>query len=851
MSEANARIVIDRKLRDAHWVLPGDEGVTNVDTEMQNQAGFADYVLKDSDDFPICVVEAKKELISPLVGKEQARGYAEALNCRFVILTNSVQHYLWDIEQGSPNIIDVFPSLEQLELRKSNFNPPRQEVEEVGVDYVAQTQMKGFDKNPDYLDESRRQDFLRRNKLRLLRKYQLEAVLAIQRGIATGKDRFLLEMATGTGKTLTSSAIIKMFLRLYGVKRVLFLVDRLELETQAKKEFDEVLKNDFRTVIWKTNQDDWVSAEIVVSTVQSFIKNNKYKRIFRPDHFGLVISDEAHRSLGLTGRKVFEYFIGFKLGLTATPKDYLKAVDIHSSYSEDPRSIERRMMLDTYTTFGCESGEPTYRYSLIDGVRDGFLINPHVLDARTDVTTELLSSKGYDFVGVDEDGNEVEGTAKRSQFEKSFFSERTNMVFCAEFLKRAMRDPYTSEIGKTLIFCVSQNHAAKITQILNVMADELYPGKYSSDFAVQVTSHVTNSQGMTIDFRNNNLNGRSNSNPHYQTSKTRVCVTVGMMTTGYDCTDILNICMMRPVMSPSEFIQMKGRGTRKCDFSEGWISEQEIDRSIDPNKKVFYLFDFFANYEYFEKDFDYGEIVKLPTESGGGDNPIPKPSNGNVTIDITDVLKELTVTPIDGGGMVIDRVVDRFSRVATDDSELRDLVQKQDFESARKHIEKHHLEELLNPITVSSFEIPKIPDDWGEDNESERHNVTVDNLLEQIREDMRFDRDVDLSEMLLLMFGHINKIPTQQDCLDDEFDRFDEIELPEEGYFESAKRVFEAYAVDNNFRETIDAGRYADLATHPVFEAFSNLPKQLRINIPNYINKYVNRERLVRSGRSN
>jgi type I restriction enzyme R subunit len=171
MSEANARIIIDRLLRESDWVLSGDDGVVNVDTEMQNQAGFADYVLKDRSDFPLCIIEAKKQLISPLVGKEQARGYAESLNCRFVILSNGVSHYFWDIKQGSPTVVDIFPTQEQLELRKTNFNPPRQEVEEIGVDYIAQTQLPKFDQNPDYLDERKREDFLRRNKLRLLRDY--------------------------------------------------------------------------------------------------------------------------------------------------------------------------------------------------------------------------------------------------------------------------------------------------------------------------------------------------------------------------------------------------------------------------------------------------------------------------------------------------------------------------------------------------------------------------------------------------------------------------------------------------------------------------------------------------------
>ena len=90
-----------------------------------------------------------------------------------------------------------------------------------------------------------------------------------------------------------------------------------------------------------------------------------------------------------------------------------------------------------------------------------------------------------------------------------FFSKNTNAIFCETFLKHAIRDPYTNEIGKTLVFCVSQNHATKVTQILNQYADKLFPNQYSSDFAVQVTSFVENSQRMTIDFRNNHFNGSS------------------------------------------------------------------------------------------------------------------------------------------------------------------------------------------------------------------------------------------------------------------------------------------------------------------------------------------------------
>lgn len=280
----------------------------------------------------------------------------------------------------------------------------------------------------------------------------------------------------------------------------------------------------------------------------------------------MVISDEAHRSIGGNSRAVFEYFIGYKLGLTATPKDYLKNLDPNKVSAKDPRAWERRQLLDTYVTFGCASGEPTFRYSLLDGVRDGCLINPIVADARTEITTELLSEKGYSLMVENEEGIEEEQTFFHRDFEKKFFSEKTNQIFCKTFLENAMKDEISGETGKSIVFCVSQKHASKITQVLNQFADKLWPGKYNSDFAVQVTSSISDAQQMTINFSNNNLNGHTKFLNGYKSSKTRVCVTVGMMTTGYDCQDILNLCLMRPIFSPTDFIQIKGRGTRKFVF---------------------------------------------------------------------------------------------------------------------------------------------------------------------------------------------------------------------------------------------------------------------------------------------
>ena len=127
------------------------------------------------------------------------------------------------------------------------------------------------------------------------------------------------------------------------------------------------------------------------------------------------------------------------------------------------------------------------------------LINPRVLDARTEITTQLLSDEGYSVLMASEDGEETETFVSRD-FEKKFFSEKTNRVFCKTFLENAMHDPITKEIGKTIIFAVSQNHARKLTEILNEFADQLYPNRYNSDFAVQVTSQVGDAQQMTINF---------------------------------------------------------------------------------------------------------------------------------------------------------------------------------------------------------------------------------------------------------------------------------------------------------------------------------------------------------------
>ena len=463
--------------------------------------------------------------------------------------------------------------------------------------------------------------------MRFLRDYQLRAIYGLQRAVRDGRDRFLFEMATGTGKTLVAAAVIKLFLRTGNARRVLFLVDRLELEDQAaSKSFVPYLANDFDTVIYKEKRDDWRRAHIVVTTVQSLLFNNKYQSLFSPTDFDLVISDEAHRSISGNARAVFDYFVGYKLGLTATPRDYLRGTQATGPHVRDPREVERRLLLDTYRTFGCESGEPTFRYSLLDGVSDGHLINPRVVDARTEVTTQLLADKGFVVSFTDDEGEQQEEAFKKRDFEREFFSEATNAVFCRTFLENALRDPISEEIGKSIVFAVSQEHAAKLTQFFNEIADHMFPGKYQSDFAIQVTSHVRDAQQFTVNFANNNLLGSGNFMREYRTSKARVCVTVGMMTTGYDCTDILNLGLFRPIFSPTDFVQIKGRGTRKHNFLDQIIGHRPTGDDAEPEKTTFKLFDFFGNCQYFENEFNYDEVLELPRlrDRGREDGGRPK-----------------------------------------------------------------------------------------------------------------------------------------------------------------------------------------------------------------------------------
>ena len=837
--EAKARIKINKLLEDSGWqLLDSAERKANVLFENNVKItkksfdalgenfektvnGFIDFLLLDDRGFPLVVLEAKSDDKNPLVGKEQARRYAKSINCRFIILSNGNLHYFWDMENGNPTIITTLPTPESFKLYKS-FTPNKQRlIDEIcNSDYIALTQDPSYRLNPEYINPLTRGEYFERTGVRIMRPYQVKALQSIQRAVKEGAIRFLFEMATGTGKTLTSAAVIKLFLRTGNARRVLFLVDRLELEDQAQKDMVVYLSKDYKSVIYKENKEDWRKAEIVITTVQSLLFNNKYKKFFSPTDFDLVISDEAHRSIGGNARSVFEYFVGYKLGITATPKDYLKKAN-----EGEQREFERRLLLDTYRTFGCESGEPTFRYSLLDGVRDGYLINPIVIDARTDITTQLLSEEGYSAVNLTDEGDDAEEIFRGRDFEKSFFSDSTNRIFCETFMNNAMRDPITNEIGKTIVFAVSQNHAAKLTQILNEIAHQMFPGIYNSDFAVQVTSLISDAKSMTIDFRNNKLNGYSHASDIYRTSKTRVCVTVGMMTTGYDCSDVLNLCLMRPIFSPTDFVQIKGRGTRKFNFSQCIIGDKELKAQYAKCEKLhFKLFDFFANCEYFEEKFNYDEVLKLPKISNATS---PSDAIQNLGLEKyehkgTDAVSLLTETKIGLEGMRIDRMFfKKFEENIKDDEFVKSAVDARNWEVAENYVRKEKFDK---------------PDDYIN--------------LEKIKRSLSIDRRISVREVLEYIFGLIPKIKMKDEILEDEFERFiddNKSRFNEDIDISAMRYYFKAYICDSKVREVIDKKQYGELNVLSSFTMadFKAVPNGWKQWIPEYIKNYVPMNRFM------
>jgi len=417
-------------------------------------------------------------------------------------------------------------------------------------------------------------------------------------------------------------------------------------------------------------------------------------------------------------------------------------------------------------------------------------------------------------VGGERVGREV---FKQREFERLFFAEATNQLFCKTFLENALRDPISGEIGKSIIFAVSQNHAAKLAQILNQMADRMFPGRYQSDFAVQVTSVIPDAQQFTVNFANNNLLGSANFLPAYKTSKARVCVTVGMMTTGYDCTDILNLGLFRPIFSPTDFVQIKGRGTRKHNFCELLFDEALKAGVLHPEKTAFKLFDFFANCEYFEEGYNYDQVLELPRLQA---QPRADQDQGPTVITGTyehlgaDILATIREETVGYEGMKVDRMLfERFEDAVRENETIATAVEAGQWDRVIDYVNR----EVLNK-----------PEEFY--------------TLEKLRQAAAVDRRVPLREILEKVFGLIPRFKSKDELLEEEFAKFVADYKPTEvDALPAIKHYFKAYATSNEVRASIESGHLAALATNAAFSSgdLRAVPAKYRTLVASYIKDYV------------
>jgi type I restriction enzyme R subunit len=639
-NEAFSRILIDKALEFSSWDLLDPR---QVQFELHTTNGRADYLLKDRLGRVLCVLEAKREDLDPYDAKEQARGYAENLNAPFVILSNGREHWFWNFERADQRDayrIERLPSRNDLErVQLKNMQPPRP--------------LRSDILRPDYLQHLKHDLTLRR--------YQIDAIEEVARVFdGEGRRKFLLEMATGTGKTLLCAALIRRFLATRNAERVLFIVDRIELAKQTMEDFAVVLP-EFKPVIFKTARrtGELLGASVVVATIQSLMVDRRYREEFTPFYFDLVINDEAHRSIYGDAREVVQFFQATRVGLTATPKAYLKNVNIQELEAENPKGLEARQLRDTYHYFGCEPGMPTFRYDIIDAVKDPegpFLCLPKIFDVRSDITTQTLAESGWAVVV-----NELDESFKIQDLERKIFTPARNRVMCEAFLEEAQKDP-TGAIGKSIVFAVNQKHATNLTKILN----EILPG-----IAVTITSRIPEASSIAKDFRDSKRSER-------------IAVSVDMLSTGYNCRDLLNIGLMRPVFSPTEYIQIKGRGTRLYTFKIGHTEYE---------KKNYFLLDFCAVAEYFEEKYDYSVPLKVPREKQepkpkatgtggapgnipeggpGAPTPVPPPSREIPVWEGTDILVSREVIEVGPDGEKVDVMTFRGSF----EREMKDFVER-------------------------------------------------------------------------------------------------------------------------------------------------------------------------------
>ena len=363
-------------------------------------------------------------------------------------------------------------------------------------------------------------------------------------------------MATGTGKTRTAIATIDILMRARWVKRVLFLADRNALLRQAKNAFTEHLPNSPRHWIKQGKFPE--DKRVYFATYPSML--TLYHKISH-GFFDLIICDESHRSIYNRYGEILDHFYSYKLGLTATPVDY----------------IDR----NTFHLFGMEVGNPSFNFSYEDAINNkpSYLVPYQVLAIQSRFQMEGIKSgqlpvsiqrklvaEGKDLEEIDFEGTDLE---------KKVTNSGTNELIIREFMKECIKDENGVSPGKSIIFAISHNHALRLEEAFH----KLFP-QYKGRLARVIDSHNprANTEGGLLD------QFKDPQNP------LRVAISVDMLDTGIDVPEIVNLIFAKPVFSRAKFWQMIGRGTRLCPNLFG----QEKD------KKNFLIIDHWNNFSYFE-----------------------------------------------------------------------------------------------------------------------------------------------------------------------------------------------------------------------------------------------------------
>ncbi|MFC1602689.1 EcoAI/FtnUII family type I restriction enzme subunit R [Pseudomonadota bacterium] len=530
----------------------------NLSSRNKKKKKFADYVLQREKGVPIAVVEAKDNNHTISHGMQQALGYAEILEVPSAYSSNGDGFASHNKVPKSGDEIETefamgaFPSPKELWQRYKQFRGIEDQEEELVVE-------------PYYNDGSGKEP----------RYYQAEAINRVIEKVAKGKNRLLLVMATGTGKTYTTFQIIWRLWKAKKAKRILFLVDRNILA-------DQTLMNDFKpfgSVMTKIkNRKIDPSYEIYLGLYQALTGPDEEDKIFKSvskDFFDLIVIDECHRGSAKDDsawREILEYFDNaIQLGLTATPRETEYASNI------------------TYF------GDPVYTYTLKQGIQDGFLAPYKVV--RIDIDKDILGWTPPP--GMKDDlGNEIEQREyNQADMDRILIlNQRTKLV--AKRVMQLLRatDPY----AKTIIFCEDIDHAERMRKAIVNAAGPL---------ALENNKYVMRITGDSVEGKAE-LDNFIDPESKYPV----IATTSELLTTGVDAKTCKLIVLDKNINSMTSFKQIVGRGTR--------IDEEQ-------NKYFFTIMDFKKATELFkDPDFD-GEPVVI-YEPKDDDDPVPPdPEPGN------------------------------------------------------------------------------------------------------------------------------------------------------------------------------------------------------------------------------